>query len=71
MKKSLILSTAMLVASAQFAAAGGMAEPVMTPKQVEQSTSSSAGGVIAPLPEPTTKKSVSWFHCMGIFRRRA
>lgn len=49
MRKSLLLSTALVLGSASFANAGGLADPVMTTDVISQETSSSAGGIIVPL----------------------
>jgi len=49
MKKSLLLSTALVMGTLNLAYAGGMAEPVMDAEVVAQQTSSSSGGIIVPL----------------------
>lgn len=49
MKKTLLLTTALVLGSVTLSFAGGLAEPLMTEEVVAQQTSSSAGGFIVPL----------------------
>lgn len=49
MKKSLLLSSALVLGTLGLAQAGGLPEPVMEPQAVRQQTSSSSAGFIVPV----------------------
>ncbi len=49
MKKTLLLTTALVLGPFTMAQAGGLPEPEMSPEVVEQATSSSSAGIIVPL----------------------
>jgi hypothetical protein len=49
MKKSLLLSTALVLGTVSFASAGGINEPVMPTTTIEQDTASSQNDIIVPL----------------------
>jgi hypothetical protein len=49
MRRLLLSGTAVLALTAGFASAGGMAEPVMPPAEIEAETAASSGGVLIPI----------------------
>ena len=49
MRKLLVTTSILGMLSASSAFAGGVAEPIMKPAEVEQKTSSSSGGILIPL----------------------
>lgn len=49
MRKLLVTTSVLGMLSVTSAFAGGVAEPIMAPQEVEQKTSSSSGGILIPL----------------------
>lgn len=49
MKRSLLLSSALVLGSISSTWAGGLSEPVMPPEVIAENTSSSSAGVVVPL----------------------